>query len=87
MGELQDHLYRLENKVDKFDKSIATLLSNAKIKDVLLTTKETQAYLKKGPKWLDENKHNIGCSKVGGEWRFKMSDIEEYIQSTYHKNN
>lgn len=68
-------------------KLVKQLAKRATETDPLLTSQEVQEYLKKGSTWVDANKHEIGCSRIGGEWRFRKSIIDQYIQSTYHKNN
>lgn len=67
-------------------KKILLGLSQAPVKDPLMTSKEVQDYLQKGSTWVDDNKHKIGCSKIGGEWRFRKSKVDEFINQTYHKD-
>lgn len=65
---------------------LSKIASGAKDHDPIMTSKEVQEYLKKGATWVDENKHKIGCSKVGGEWRFRKSVVDEFINQTYHRD-
>lgn len=75
------------NRIEKMQQVMVKAISQAKVKDPLLTSIEVQEYLKKGSTWVDAHKHDIGCSKVGGEWRFRLSDVEEFANQSYHKNN
>lgn len=79
-------LHIILNRIEKMQMATTKAIGQAKVKDPLLTTIEVQEYLKKGSTWVDAHKHDIGCSKVGGEWRFRLSDVEAYINSTYQKN-
>ena len=82
------------DELNELRKDIATLkdiflnvTKELKNNDPLMTTVELMDYLKKGSTWVDANKHKIGCSKIGGEWRFRKSVVDAYINNTYHKDN
>lgn len=79
-------LHIILNRIEKMQMATTKAIGQVKVKDPLLTSIEVQDYLKKGSTWVDAHKHDIGCSKVGGEWRFRLSDVEAYINSTYQKN-
>lgn len=76
---------KLNNELVDLKKLILSL-SKQPVKDPLMTSKEVQEYLKKGSTWVDDNKHKIGCSKIGGEWRFRKSIVDEFVNQTYHKD-
>ena len=50
-----------------------------------LNTKEVMEITGFSKTWLNSNKHDIGCSVVGGELRFKRKDLEEYMSQNYFK--
>jgi len=85
MDDNTNHI--IPHKIKQMEQVVIKAINQTKIKDPLLTGIEVQDYLKKSAKWVDIHKHDIGCSKVGGEWRFRLSDIEEYANQSYHKNN
>jgi len=80
-------LENLKLDIKNLNKLIIDLAKKVKIDDPLLTSVEVQEYLQKGSTWLDANKHKIGCSKIGGEWRFRKSEVDNYINNYHHKDN
>lgn len=80
-------LIELRQDLAEMKEIFLKIATKAKQEDPLLTIQELQEYLKKGASWVDQNKHKIGCSRVGGEWRFRKSIVDEYINKTYHKDS
>lgn len=76
----------LINKIEGLETAIKQATKDAKVKDPTMTLREVAEYLKKSYGWVVINKHNIGCSNIGGDWLTKQSIVDEYINSTFHKN-
>lgn len=77
-------------RFEKLEQSIIELtkiIKQLKIKDPLMTSKDVQEYLNKGSTWVDANKHKIGCSRIGGEWSFRKSDVDAYWHSHFHRDS
>ena len=75
-------IYKVEELQERV---IATLDQMSEAKKPFLTLKEAGALLNKSEKWMHTNKHEIGCSKTGGDWLFRRKDIENYIDESYFK--
>lgn len=76
-----------KQNITELTKLVKQLAKRAVVNDPLLTSQEVQEYLKKGSTWVDANKHKIGCSRIGGEWRFRKSIVDQFINNSYHKDN
>ena len=77
-------------RFEKLEQSILELtkiINQLKAKDPLFTSKDVQEYLNKGSTWVDSNKHKIGCSRIGGEWSFRKSDVDAYWMIRFHKDS
>ncbi|QIL40992.1 helix-turn-helix domain-containing protein [Pedobacter sp. HDW13] len=81
-----EELDGLKKSIENLEQLVIKMADKVKQSDPLMDSIEVQQYLKKGSTWVDNNKHKIGCSKVGGEWRFRKSVVDAYVQSTFHKD-
>lgn len=73
-------------KVETLQETVmATLADLQESKKPYLTLKEAATLLNKSEKWLHLNKHEIGCSKTGGDWLFQRKYITEYINQSHFK--
>ena len=50
-----------------------------------LTAQELMEITGFGKTWVNDNKHLIGFSSVGGCLRFKRKDVEEFMDQNYFK--
>ncbi|RQO66806.1 hypothetical protein DBR40_21895 [Pedobacter sp. KBW01] len=80
---LQALIFKVENLQETVMQTLADI---NEAKKPYLTLKEAGVLLNKSEKWMHTNKHEIGCSKTGGDWTFKRKDIEAYINQSYFKN-
>lgn len=67
------------------DKVMSTLEEIQEAKKPYLTLKEAGVLLNKSEKWMHTNKHEIGCSRTGGDWLFQRKHIINYINQSYFK--
>lgn len=66
----------------------SVLLTMAELKDAkkpYLTANDVMQVTGFGKTWVNDNKHLIGFSTVGGCLRFKRKDVEEYMEQNYFK--
>lgn len=54
-------------------------------KKTYMSLMEVSEYIGFSEKWVRDHKHDIGCSKVGGDYRFKRSDVDYYVSLNYFK--
>jgi len=54
-------------------------------KKAYLSLSETAEFTGYSVKWVRNNKDEIGCSKVGGDYRFKRTDVIEFMEQNYFK--
>ncbi|RZL55159.1 MAG: DNA-binding protein [Pedobacter sp.] len=66
----------MEKSIANLEKLIIKLFEKLENEDRYMDIKEAANYLGKGYSWLYANKHNIGCARIGGEWKFKKSQID-----------
>ena len=50
-----------------------------------LTAQELMGLTGFGKTWVNDNKHLIGFTTVGGCLRFKRRDVEEFMEQNYFK--
>ncbi|MFC4213498.1 hypothetical protein ACFOWA_20055 [Pedobacter lithocola] len=79
-------LEKLEQSILNLENLVKQIAKANKIEDPLMTSLEVQEYLKKGGTWVDHNKHKIGCSRVGGEWRFRKSIVDAFVDKPFYKD-
>lgn len=79
---LQALIFKVEELQERV---MLTLEQMGEAKKPFLTLKEAGVLLNKSEKWMHINKHEIGCSKTGGDWLFRRKDIEKYIEQSYFK--
>ncbi|NII81688.1 helix-turn-helix domain-containing protein [Pedobacter sp. SG918] len=65
---------------------VVQLANNVLKKDPLYDLNQAAEILGKSYPWIFQNKHKIGCSKVGGEWKIKQSTIDSYLNQSFHKD-
>lgn len=80
-------------RLEKIEQNIADLMSfvTKNLNNSNQTTKplnlyEAAEYLGRSYDWTFKNKHNIGCSRAGNRWVMTTKNLDNYINSTYHKN-
>lgn len=79
-------LNKLISRIDRLENEIMHAIekmndSNRK----WLTSREVMIETGFGKTWLNDNKHVIGCSVIGGCLRFKRSDVDAFIEANYFK--
>jgi len=73
-------------KIDNMGSYIEELKAEAKQKTKpYLTAQELMEITGFGKTWVNDNKHLIGFSSVGGCLRFKRKDVEEFMEQNYFK--
>ena len=50
-----------------------------------LTAKDLQELTGFSKTWINDNKQHIGYSLVGGQLRFKRSDVDAFMETRYYK--
>lgn len=76
---IRDNISTLTNLVIKLAKEV-------KVRDPWFNLNDAAEYMGKSYPWIFQNKHKIGCSKIGGEWMIRQSSIEEFFNQAYHKD-
>lgn len=81
-----ERLEKLEQAILNLERYVKELASSAVKKDAIYTLKQAAAVMGKGYTWIYSNKHKIGCSRVGGEWKIKQSSIDSFLGETFYKD-
>lgn len=79
-------LTNLIEKIDNMGSYVEELKSELSQKSkTYLDTQEVMELTGFKKTWVNENKHLIGFSSVGGCLRFKRKDVEEFMEQNYFK--
>ena len=78
--ELIEKIAQLSERVEAMHQELKTM---AEIK--FLNSKEAAEMMGFSEVWICNNKQHIGYSNIGKSIRFKVSDIEAYMEQNYFK--
>lgn len=80
-----ERLEKLEEAILSLEKLVNVLVNDSFKKDPIYTLKQAAAIIGMSYTWIYDNKHKIGCSRIGGEWKIKQSSIDAFFNQTFYK--